>query len=255
MNQRLRGIINTFGLNSSLEKLVTMFTQHFGPKETGTLRSDMQALVSSPRTVDQNQPKVVKKLDRLISKLLQDYEERKGSGQSWKQAVRLGVMHDKFTRYGVSFSTFNCVRQDSYVAFGRKVPDDWHAGRILSIFTYTHQGPTPELVGRTETYFAVQRYEELPEMDAMHDPYHKHPSIGGRLYYDRVKKDPELVTPGEILCHFAHTPFEHPHIAFPCIHSLPLDRVHWFNMLSLPNTSTHVLPSCLGLNSTVPDSN
>lgn len=232
MNQRLRGIINAFGLDSTLEKLVTAFTQHFGPNEVGTLKSDMQALKSSPlgQTVDENPPKgKKKKLDQLISKMLQAYEERKGPVQS-RQAVRLGVKHDKFTRYGASFSPFNCIQQDSYVAVGENVSEGWHAGRIHSIFTYTHEGPTPELVGHTETYFVVQKYEELTEMDAMLDPYRKHPSISGRLYYDRVKKDPELVTPGEILCHFAHTPFEHPHIVSPCIHALPLDRVRWFSL-------------------------
>ena len=254
MNQRLRGIINTFGLDSSLEKLVTAFTQHFGSKGMGTLMNDMRAFESSPQTVDQHQPRAEKQLDRPISKLLQAYEERKvqqGTGiyglrnenansalagtnmQPWRQAVRLGIKHDKFSRYGVSFSTHNCVQQDSYVAVGRKIPDDWHACRILSIFTYTHQGPTPELVDHTETYFVVQKYEELMQVDATHDPYRKHPFIAGRLYYDKVKKDPELVTPGEILCHFAYTPFEHPEIASPCIHALPLDRVCWFNMLSL----------------------
>ncbi|KAH9014408.1 hypothetical protein EDB85DRAFT_1899220 [Lactarius pseudohatsudake] len=199
--------------------------------------SDMRGFESSTQTTDLHQSKAAKQLDSPIRELLQAYEERKarqGTGifgrsdedansesalaatnvqlEPWRQAVRLGVKHDKFSRYGVSFSTLNRVQQDSFVAIGGKVPDDWHAGRILSIFTYTHRGPTPEL-----------KYEELTQMDAMHDPYRKHPFIGGRLYYDKVK-DPELVTPGEILCHFAHTPFEHPHITSPCIHALPLDR-------------------------------
>ena len=254
MKQRLRGIINTFGLNSKLEKLVAAFTQHFGSKETGTLMSDMQAFESSPQTVDLHQPEDAKqRLDRCISELLQAYEERKaqewtGSGLSssalagtntlpWRQAIRLGFKHDKFRRYGVSFSTFDRVRQDSYVAVGRKVPDDWHAGRILSIFTYTHRGPTPELVGYTETYVVLQKYEELSQMDAKHDPFREHLFIGGCLYYDKVK-DPELVTMDEILCHFALTPFEHAQIASPCIHALPLDRVRCFIYLSLL-TYTH----------------
>lgn len=238
MNQRLIGIINTFGLNSSLERLVTAFAQHFGAKEMGTLMSDMRAFESSPQSMDQHQSKNAEKLDRLICELLQAYET--GSGvhglgnsagtnvQSWRQAVRLGIKHENFSRYGVSFSATNRVQQDSYVAVGRRVPDDWHAAHILSIFTYTHKGPTWELMGHTETYFVVQKYEELTPMDATRDPYRKFPVIGGRLYYDKVKA-PELVTPEEILCHFAYTPFEHPHIAPACIHALPLDRVCWFN--------------------------
>jgi len=240
MNQRLRGIINTFGLNLGLEKLAKAFTQHFRSKEIGTLRSDMQAFESSPeypQTVDQNQPNAMKKLDNLICKLLQVYEEEKAQQgtqdgvhaetsnvQSWRQVVRLGVKHDKFSRHGVSFSTLNHIQQDSYVAVGKKVPNDWQAGRILSIFTYTHRGPTPALVGHTETYFVLQKFEELMEVDEIHDPYRKHPFIGGRLYYDKVK-DPELVSQEEILCHFAYTPFKHSSIALPCIHALPLDRV------------------------------
>lgn len=240
MNQRLRGIISTFGLNSSLEKLVTAFTQHFGSKQMGTLMSNMRAF-ESPQAADRHQPMDRKKLDPLISKLLQAYEERMAeqgtikrglsnfglagtNAPSWRQVIRLGIKHDKFSQYGVSFSTFNCVPKDSYVAIGRKVPDDWHAGHILSIFTYTHKGPTLELEDHTETYFVVQKYEELTRTDATHDPYRKVPFIGGRLYYDRVK-GPELVTQEEILCHLALTPFKHPSIASPCIHTLPLDRV------------------------------
>lgn len=221
----------------------------------GTLMSDMRSFESAPQSMDQHQPNAAKLLDRPICELLQVYEERKaqqGTGirglsnsplagtdvQSWRQVVRLGIKHDKLSRYGVSFSTINRVPQDSYVAVGRKVPDDWHAGRILSIFTYTHKGPTPELVGHTETYFVVQKYEELTQMDAMHDPYRRLPFIGGRLYYDKVK-DPELVTPEEILCHFARTPFEHPDIASPCIHALPLDRVCCFITLSPQRMLTH----------------
>ena len=244
MNQRLRGIISTFGLNSSLERLVTAFTQHFESKDIGTLMTDMRAF-ESPQTVDKHQPKDRKRLDPLISKLLQAYEERTAeqrietrgrsnsgltgtNAQTWWQAIRLGIRHDKFSRYGLSFSTLKCVPKDSYVAIGRKVPDDWHAGHILSIFTYTHSGPTTELAGHTETYFVVQKYEELTQTDAMHDPYRKVPFIGGRLYYNWVK-DPELVTQKEILCHLAFTPFEHPSIASLCVHTLPLDRVCWFN--------------------------
>lgn len=251
MNQRLRGIINTFGLNSSLEKLVTAFAQHFGSKEMGTLMSDMKAFECIPHTVEQHRSKATKKLDNLTSKLLQAYEERKAQQaiakdstlmgthvQSWRQAVRLGIQHDKFSRYGVSFSTFNRVPQDSYVAVGRKVPGDWHGGRILSIFTYTHRGPTVELVGHTETYFIVQKYKELMEMDAKYDPFHRHLFVSGRLYYDEVK-EPELVTPEEILCHFAHTPFEHAQIASPCIHALPLDRVCWFTLSQQMRILTH----------------
>jgi hypothetical protein len=110
MNQRLRGIINTFGLNLSLDKLVTAFTQHFGSKEMGTLMSDMKVFERPPHTVEQHQPKAAKKLGHHISELLQAYEERRAQQaiakdptltgthvQSWQLAVRLGIKHDKFS--------------------------------------------------------------------------------------------------------------------------------------------------------------
>jgi hypothetical protein len=95
---------------------------------------------------------------------------------------------------------------------------------IVSIFTYTHEGPTPQLKGHTETYFVVQKFRELTETDTIHDPYRRHP-IAGRLFYDVIEKEPELVTMKEILCHVAYTPLQNPQIALPCIHVLPLDRV------------------------------
>ena len=248
MNQRLRAIINTFGLSSRLQVLVVTFTWHFGPNVTGTLISDMHTLGSSPKTEDQDHSKTAERLDRHISELLDAYEERKalqeigisgghesGGGidmqpestrtaLSWKRGIRLGVKHDQFGRWGATFSSFHRTKWDSYVAVGRKVPDDWHAGRIVSIFTYTHEGPMPKLKGHAETYFVVQKFKELTETDAIHDPYRRHP-VAGRLFYDMVEKDPELMPVNEILCHIAYTPLQSPQITLPCIHVLPLDRV------------------------------
>ena len=247
MNQRLRAIVSTLGLSSNLQALLPVFHRHFGQtKETGTLMSDMHALGSSPDAEDQDLSKTAEKLDCYISRLLDAYEERevvqeigasgehKSNGgvymqpeqvrlaQYWKNGIRYGVKHDKFGRRGVTFSPFHCNKRNSYVAIG--VSDDWHAGRIVSIFSYAHQGPTPKLKGHTETYFVVQKFSKLTETDGIHDPYRNF-SIAGRLYYDTIEKEPELATVKEILCHVAYTPVQSPRIGLPCIHVLPLDRV------------------------------
>lgn len=143
--------------------------------------------------------------------------------QHQKNGIRLGSKHDRFGRRGVVFSPFHHNKRNSYVAIGAS--NDWHAGRIVSIFTYTHEGPrTSKLKGHTETYFVVHKFRELTETDSIHDPYRKFP-IAGRLYYDKLENDLELVPAKEILCHVANTPLQSPRIALPCIRILPLDRV------------------------------
>jgi hypothetical protein len=246
MNQRLRAIVSTLGLSSNLQALLAVFYRHFGEtKETGTLMSDMHALGSSPDAEDQNLSKTAEKLDHYISRLLEAYEEREvvqetgASGshggvnmqpeqvslaQDRKNGIRLGVKHDKYGRRGVTFSPYHRSKRDSYVAVG--VSDDWHAGWIVSIFSYAHQGPTPKL-NHTETYFVVQKFSELTETDGIHDPYRKF-SIAGRLYYDTIEKELELATAKEILCHIDYTPVQIPQIARSCTHALPLDRVREF---------------------------
>jgi hypothetical protein len=267
MNQRLRAIVNTFGLSSNLQGLLAVFTWRFRRNtEMGTLMGDMHALGGSPEAEDQDNSKTMATLDCHISKLLEAYEEKKllqeigaygdhdndGSvgmqpeharlAQYRKNGIRIGVKHDKFGQRGVVFSPFHRNKRNSYVAIGAS--DDWHAGRIASIFTYTHEGPTSKLKGCTETYFVVHKFRELTETDSIYDPYRKFP-IAGRLYYDTIEKDPELVPAKEILCHVAYTPLQSLRIAPLCIHVLPLDQVRRLTVCEKTAAHAHLR---LGLN-------
>lgn len=120
---------------------------------------------------------------------------------------------------------------------GGKIPDSWHAGCIREIFTYTHHrhGPTtwstPEMTGYTETYFVIEKFKELTESDALHNPYRKQPFVAGRLFYNTFEDNLELVELREILCHVAYTPVSMTSIGIQvtsrCIHVLPLDCVSY----------------------------
>jgi hypothetical protein len=240
MNQRLRGIISSLRLDESLEKLTSAFALHFGPNEKGTLMSDLHAFRSSPKPPPMQHSKAQAKLDNHIRELLEAYEEQQAmqgaicdrstdlkaaSTQPWQRGIRLGIKHNSYGRGHITFSSFDHIRQDSYVAVGQKIPDDWYAGRIREIFTYTHRGPTLEMVYRTETYFVIERFKKLTDADALHDPYRKQPFIAGCLYYDTFEDDLELIPFQGICCHLAITPFQTSLIGSQCVHALPLDRV------------------------------
>jgi hypothetical protein len=235
MNQRLRGIISSLHLNESLQKLTSAFAAHFGSNEKGTLMSDLHAFRSSPEPSLEQHSKSQERLDNRTRELLEAYEEQQvtqgaicdpkaASTQPWRHGIRLGIKHNSFGRGHVTFSSFDHIRQNSYVAVGRKIPVDWHAGRIREIFTYTHRGPTLEMVDRTETYFVIERFKKLTDADALHDPYRKQPFIAGRLYYDTFEDNLELIPFQGICCHLALTPFQTSLIGSQCVHALPLDR-------------------------------
>ena len=248
MNQRLRGIISSLRLDEPLKKLADVFGQHFGSNEKGTLMRDLHAIGDSPlgpQSPPEQQSKAPERLDRQTSELLDAYEKRRSASdqairpyrphlwaganqcnvQTSRPGIRLGIKHNKFGQGRITFSRFGHVRRDSHVAVGQKIPDNWHAGRIREIFSYTHHGPTAVMAGYTETYFVVERFKELSKTDASHDPYRKQPFVGGRLFYDAFENDLELVPLGSILCHIAYTPVSLASIKFRCIHALPLDRV------------------------------
>lgn len=238
MNQRLRGIISSLCLDESLEKLTSAFAQHFGSNEKGTLMHDLYTPGDLPKLTPEQHSRAKEMLDSRTTELLEAYEEQQAEAASrgtinhsqntaktWKRGVRLGIKRNSFGRGHITFSSFNHIRRDSYVAVGSKIPNDWHAGRIMEIFSYTHSGPTPEMIGRTETYFVIEKFKELTEADAVHDPYRKQPSIGGRLYYDTFEDNLELISSQSICCHLALTPFRNAFIKSQCVHTLPLDRV------------------------------
>jgi hypothetical protein len=220
MNQRLRGIISSLCLEEPLKKLADAFGQHFGSNEKGTLMSDLHAMGDSPQPPPKQQSKAPERLDHQTSKLLDAYEKR--SDQPIR--IRQGIKHDRFGQGRITFSRFSHIRQDSHVAVGQKIPEDWHAGRIREIFSYTHRSTTA-MAGYTKTYFVIERFKELSNTDASHDPYRNQPLVGGRLFYDAFEDDLELIPLEGILCHIAYTPISLTSIKSRCIHALPLDRV------------------------------
>ena len=205
--------------------------------------SDLQAIGGSPQGLrpppeqKYKAPENAERLDRHTSKLLDAYEKRRSAGdhviephqsasmQTLRPGIRVGIKHNRFGQGRINFSRFSHIQRDSYVAVRQNIPENWYAGRIQEIFSYTHRGLTSEVTGYTETYFIVERFKELSKTDASYDPYHKQLFVGGRLFYDAFEDDLELIPRGGILCHVAYTPVSFTSIKSRCIHALPLNRV------------------------------
>lgn len=98
----------------------------------------------------------------------------------------------------------------------------WYAGRIKQIFAYP---PGHEPSSQLEAYFVIQRFKELSDQEALQDPYHNYPLVGGCLYHLDLEDKIEVVPSQEIIAHFAHTPCDEKDFGFPCFHALPLDKV------------------------------
>lgn len=65
---------------------------------------------------------------------------------------------------------------------------DWYAGKIKQIFMYPTR-PSSKL----EAYFVIQRFKELSDQEALQDPYHNYPLVGGHLYHLDLKDTIEVV--------------------------------------------------------------
>lgn len=124
---------------------------------------------------------------------------------------------------GVSFSSDAHSPKDSNIIFRSRLdPTSVTAGRIKEIFTYL----TPDSRGKLveAPYLYVTPLAELTAKDAACDPYRTYDFAGGKLYYDRYVPG-VVITPGDVLSHFARTPLAMPEISESCVHVLSLDKV------------------------------
>lgn len=97
------------------------------------------------------------------------------------------------------------------------------AGRIEEVYVHTRKGSSGQDI--EDTFLAVKKYLPLSEVDAEHDNHRKYPLVGGKLYYDAVASEVDIIRPSAIVCHCAKTELLHPFIPQPLLHILPLDRV------------------------------
>lgn len=125
--------------------------------------------------------------------------------------------------HGVTFRSSRDSSKDSNIVFwANSSKTSQGAGRILKIFSYTYRGARGQNVDGT--YLFVTPYEELSAADAVHDHYRAYPYVGGRLYYEDHLPG-VIITPEQVVSHFARTPLTMPGILKPCVHVLSLDKV------------------------------
>jgi hypothetical protein len=110
---------------------------------------------------------------------------------------------------------------------------------IQNIFAHRHATPgNKEPI--VEIFLIVRRYLELLPADIKFDHWREYPIAAGRLYYDTLQEQAEIISFKDVVAHFAKTPYqpaELPGLQRPCIHVLPLN---WASRL-LPTNVSEIL--------------
>jgi hypothetical protein len=103
---------------------------------------------------------------------------------------------------------------------------------IQKIFAHTHPIPgTREPV--IEIHLVVREYQELQPEHAELDYWRRYPISGGKLYYDALQKQVQIVNVKNVVGHFAKTTFKPGELGIDrqCAHVLPLfwvcDHYNW----------------------------
>jgi len=220
MTQRLKGLVSTCNvMGHQLKPFVDQLGDYLNPTIKGTVFEHLMAV--DMQDVSQGEECW---LERDVLQCLGDLFICKGNGSDagWvsgghTQPHAKARQYNKFTQRGAIFSPSSFSVRDSHVVICK---GDWYAGRIKQIFVYPSGLPS-----KLEAYFVIQRFKELPDQEALQDPYRNYPLVGGRLYRQNLEDKIEVVPSQEITAHFAHTAHDKKDFGFPCFHVLPLDKV------------------------------
>lgn len=244
MAQRLRNYISNLKLPKFLEPLIHAWKAIYAEARhtRGTLASDIIAWDftegESSETVTwlpADTVKLEKPLVRMFrAKMLTMHSHDTGlRGRAPLKIYR----RSKIVRRGLAFTTCKTSLCDSNIICGQSIKNGWYAGRIHDIFSYATTKSNGEPL--VETFVLVKRFRELSEEDAAIDQYRKWIIAGGRVCYattlepskledltSRELDEYVLLTPKDILCHFAATSQVYEQkIKAPHVHVLPIDRV------------------------------
>ncbi len=216
MSQDIRILTQTANLPPILSHLQRAFSKALESDSRGTFWNDLWAFAPEEQftvlSKSKEAPLPVWIREKLTKGLLGSIAAK------YYPSVCLTL--ESLTFRGMQFSIATNSLGNSYVVFKRKSGNDepWSAGSIQMIFHLpieeTTHGP----------FFVIKPYLPLNTADAKFDPYRKFLFAAGQLVYDECG-DLWVCTLGEVLCHFAHTPYKSPDIPKQCIHVLPLDRV------------------------------
>lgn len=226
MTQKLKGLISScevMGLEHHLKSFADKCCGYLNPTVKGTLSEDLTSVTTQQDVFQGEECRLEKDVLKALKELLVltgKSQDTRVSGCAQGLAINHAAakQYDKFTHRSALFSPSSFSLRDSHVVVGRRIPGDWHAGKIKQIFEYPLGPPS-------KVYFAVQRFRELSAQQALQDPYRQYPLVGGRLYHPELEDEIEVVPSQEIIAHFAHTPQDDRDFGFPCFHALPLEKV------------------------------
>ncbi|RDX40373.1 hypothetical protein OH76DRAFT_1298403, partial [Lentinus brumalis] len=107
---------------------------------------------------------------------------------------------------GVSFRGVSDSPRDSNLVFRSPSSPSVHmAGRIQQIFSFSYPGTRGD--SYEATYLYVTPLKDLSAADVLLDIYREYPVVGGQLYYDKYLPG-IIITPDEVVSHFARTPMK-----------------------------------------------
>lgn len=215
--QQLHVMITHGQLPPELDDLIEDFHQTFSSDQRGTLQSDILAFSRPLSVVPPRDKAPTVLLDTVIRQLLADWAALNNHPL---EKSDMSLRHQSLVLHGViyqprisGFSIEN-VFAPTLIAFGKGVPDNWHAGCVQQILS--HSG---------ETFLLVEKFEDLSPADRVYDHHRAFPFVGGRIYYQNTCQDLVLVHWKDVISHIAFTPEVASSIKKPHFLAIPLDRV------------------------------
>ena len=234
----LRALVRQPELQSAMGELMEYYTRILSEDPRGTRVRDAISLVERPKEKGiPSNPPVAKELSAgVLSALQSRLNHGRSQGQSlyydermrpWAQPGRLtlyrsGTQCDLVTIGGVRFSPERLSSRDSNVFYSDVTSGTNRAGRIADIFLHKRLTDEGELI--EETFIGIRRLRQLSLEDAEKDIFRQYGKDGGFLCYDDYEDVMDVVTPQEVLCHFARTVYSMGD-GRSCVHVLLLDRV------------------------------
>ncbi len=223
-------------IRGEVEELFEAFEDMAAEDRRGTRLRESSALGAVARRKDRSKPlQKVTLSDNCFTALLAYLNRQAGQEQfidareirrnpETQQLKNIAFKRADVFCGGVSFLSATDAQNDSNLIF--RQPSSLHgdvtAGRIQQIFSFAYRDARGD--SHEATYLYVKPLKELSATDVPRDYYREYPIVGGQLYYDRYLPG-IVITPDDIVSHFARTPLKVPGIAEPCVHVLSLDKV------------------------------
>lgn len=212
-------------MQSIVNTLRTSFDHSFSTQFKGTLKADLLALGADGKVetqdrwvVDQEEYLLPAEIYTMLSSRIQTLSAYATHNQHSQLIRRVKVR-------GIEYTSKRESKGNSQVVFRTKGQGGMlieAAGQIDTIFRHRYcEALTAKEV--VKTYFAVRRYCELEDGDALQDPYRWYPRLDVRLCYSRFEPQPYIIEKDEIISHLATCPVHAQGKDFTVV--MNLDRV------------------------------